>query len=168
MKGKNDPTTFLPLNTKIGGPAKCVKDKENICLTTDQARHINKKMQLEGIVNVDSIKQEIEGDKLSKNNTDDEAEVSPYHSIIINSLDWENLIASHMEQWSILSNIVHYVKYDRNHRDFGDLDVKAADQKNNRKIYDRLKEEDRQVLELDFGNNPEKLRGEYLDMYEGV
>ena len=29
------------------------------------------------------------------------------------------------------------------------------------KIYDRLKEEDRQVLELDFGNNLDKLKGEY-------
>ena len=28
MKGKNDPTTLLPLNTKTGGPVKCVKDKE--------------------------------------------------------------------------------------------------------------------------------------------
>ena len=43
MNSKNDPTTFLPLNTKIGGPVKYVKDKENICLTTDQARHFYKK-----------------------------------------------------------------------------------------------------------------------------
>ena len=33
---------------------------------------------------------------------------------------------------------------------------------------DRLKDGDRQELELHFGNNPDKLRGEYLDMYEGV
>ena len=49
-----------------------------------------------------------------------------------------------------------------------DLDAKAIDQRNHRKLYDRLKHEDRQVLELDFGNNPDKLRGEYLDMYEGL
>ena len=34
-------------------------------------------------------------------------------------------------------------------------------------MYDRLKK-DIWVLELDFGNNPDKLSGEYLDMYEGV
>ena len=28
LKGKNDPTTFLPLNRKIGGPVKCVKDRK--------------------------------------------------------------------------------------------------------------------------------------------
>ena len=42
------------------------------------------------------------------------------------------------------------------------------DQKNHRKLYDRLKEEDRQVLEIDFGDTPNKLKEEYSDMYEGV
>ena len=35
-------------------------------------------------------------------------------------------------------------------------------------MYDRLKDEDIKILELDFGENPDKLIGEYLDMYEGV
>ena len=87
----NDPTTFLPLNTKIGGLVKYVKDKETICLTKDQARNIYKKVELEGIVNIDTIKQEIEEDKLSKDNTDDE-EVNPYHNIIINNIDRENVV----------------------------------------------------------------------------
>ena len=56
-----------------------------------------------------------------------------------------------MEQWSILSNIVKYVQYDRNPENFYDLDVKALDQKNHRNIYDRLKNVDRQVLQLGFG-----------------
>ena len=34
------PPHFLPLNTKIGGHVKYVTDKEAICLTNDQARHI--------------------------------------------------------------------------------------------------------------------------------
>ena len=42
------------------------------------------------------------------------------------------------------------------------------EQKNNRKIYDKLKEEDRQVIELDFGNTLDKLKIEYLEMYDGV
>ena len=58
MKSKNDPTTFLPVNAKIGGPVKHVKDKGNI--TTEQDRHIYKKVELEGIVNVDTVRQEIE------------------------------------------------------------------------------------------------------------
>ena len=73
-----------------------------------------------------------------------------------------------MEQWSIQSNIVNYVQYDRNLTDFYNLDIKTIDQKNHRKINDRLKEEDRLVIEVYFGNNPDKLNREYLDMYNGV
>ena len=72
-----------------------------------------------------------------------------------------------MEQWLILSNVVKHVQYDKNPTNFYDLGIKAIDQMIHRKIYDRLKEEDRQVLEVDFGDNPDKSRGEYLDMYEG-
>ena len=158
----------MPHSTNIGRPVKCIEDKENICLTMEQGRHIYKKVELEGIVNIDTIRQEIEEDKLSKNNIDDEEEVNPYHSIIINNIDRENMITLQMEQWSILSNAVNYVQYGRNPKNFHDLHVKEIDQKNHRKIYDRLKGEDRQVLELDFGNNLDELKGEYLDMYEGV
>ena len=35
-----------------------------------------------------------------------------------------------------------------------------------RKIY--RKEEERQILDLDFGITPEKLKGEYLDMYKRI
>ena len=108
---------LLPLNTKIGGPVKYVKDKETICLTNDQARHIYKKVKLEGIVNVDIIKQEIEENKLSKDNIEDD-EVNPYHNIIINNIDKENVITSQMEQWLILSNVVNYVQYDRNPKNY--------------------------------------------------
>ena len=82
------PPHFCLLNTKIGGPVTYIKNKENICLTKDQARHIYKMVELEGIVNIDTIRQEIEEDKLSKDNIDDE-EVNPYHNIIINNIDRE-------------------------------------------------------------------------------
>ena len=43
MKGKNDSTTFLPLKSKIGGLVRYVLDRENMCLTVDQAKYIYKK-----------------------------------------------------------------------------------------------------------------------------
>ena len=73
-----------------------------------------------------------------------------------------------MQQWSILINIVHYVQYDRNPRDYYNLEVKALKQKNHRKIHNRLQEEDKAVTELDFGNTPDKLKGEYQDTYDRV
>ena len=115
----------MPINTKIGGPVKYVKDRETICFTNDEARHINTKVESEGIVNEDTIKQEIE-DKWGSNNIDD-AEVNQYHEIIIYNKEKENIITLQMEQWSILSNVVNYVHCERHPRNFYDLDVKTID-----------------------------------------
>ena len=47
-----------------------------------------------------------------------------------------------------------------------DLDIKTVDQKSHKKIYG--KEEERQKLELDFGDTPDKWKWEYLDMCKGI
>ena len=64
IEGENDTITFLSLNMKIGGLIEYVQDKEVKCLTEDQARYIYKKVELQGVINVDTIKQEIEQEKL--------------------------------------------------------------------------------------------------------
>ena len=53
---------------KIGGLVNVsyVKDKEVRCLPEDQVRHIYKKVESENIVNVNTIRLEIEDDKLTK------------------------------------------------------------------------------------------------------
>ena len=137
-----------------------------MCLIKDQARHIYKKVESEGIVNVDTIRQEIEEDKLSKDNIDDEE--NPYHNIIINNIDRDNASTSQMEQWSILSNVFNYVQYDRNPTNLYELNIKALDQKNHNKMFDNLKDDERQTLVIAFGDNPDKLRRKYLHMYKGV
>ena len=58
----------MPLKSKIGGPVRYVKDRENVCLTVDQATYIYKKVEQESIVNVETIKQEIEDDILDNDN----------------------------------------------------------------------------------------------------
>ena len=118
MKGKNDPTTHLPLKSKMGASVRYVKHRDNICLTADQARYIYKKVEQEGIGNVETIKQEREDDKLNKDNVDNEKEVNPYQNIIKNELDREDIIPLQMEQWAIFSNVVNFIQYDRNPRGF--------------------------------------------------
>ena len=112
VKGENGPTTFLPLNTKISGQARYIKDKEAVCLTEDQVKYIYKKVETENILNVDTIKHEIEEDKL-ENMDDTNGEMNPYHGIITNKVEKDDIIISPMEQWLILSNIINYIQYDR-------------------------------------------------------
>ena len=71
-----------------------------------------------------------------------------------------------MEQWSILSNMVNYVQYDKHPKNFHNLDINPVDQKDHKKINE--KEEERQIVEIDFGDMSEKWKGDYLDMYKGI
>ena len=61
IEGQNGPT-FLPLNANIGGQTTSNQNKENRYLTEDQAKYIYKKVESGNIINVATIKQEIDQD----------------------------------------------------------------------------------------------------------
>ena len=69
-----------------------------------------------------------------------------------------------MEQWSILSNRLNYIQYDRHPKNYHSLEISTVNKygKNPCTI------DERDTLELDFGQTPEILREEYLDVYEGI
>ena len=143
----------MPLNTKIGGQAGYIKDRKAIFLTKDQANQT-----VSGsMINVDTINQEIDQDIDKIDDTN--GKVNSYLKIIVNKAERDNTIMSQMEQWSIMSNVVNYVQYNRHPKDSYDLDIRAVDQKRHKKLYNK---EERHILVLDFGNNPGKLKGEYL------
>ena len=97
MKGKNCPTTFLPLNAKICGQARYINDREAICLIKDQANHISKRQETEKIVNIGIIKQEIEIDNIDKMEKTN-GKINPYHKIVINKVERNDMIISQIEQ----------------------------------------------------------------------
>ena len=67
-------------------------------MTTDQARHIYTKEESEGVVNVDTMKQEIEDEKLTGEKDDN---VTPYQKIVTNSTQ-EMVIFNPKEMLGIL------------------------------------------------------------------
>ena len=70
-----------------------------------------------------------------------------------------------MEQWSILSNTLNYIQYDRHPKNYHSLGISAV---NKCRRNTCTKEEERGMLELDFGQTPDILREEYIDVYEGI
>ena len=64
------------------------------------------------------IKQEIEEDKLNKDN--ELGEENPYQDMIINNFEENNVDRniSQLEQWTIFSNFINYVQYNGNPRDY--------------------------------------------------
>ena len=152
----------MPLNANISGQSKLRRDKETKYLTEHKAKHIYKKVELGSVINIDTIKQEMEPDVDRLDDTS--GDVNPYHDVIVNNAERQDTILPEMEQWSMLSNIVYYIQYDRYPKNLHNLDIKAVDWRSYKKRHNT--EEERQLLESDFGNMPGKLKGEYLDMYE--
>ena len=86
------------------------------------------------------INQEIEGDRFNKDSELEEE--NSYQDMTVNNFEKKNIDRniSQMEQGSILSNVINYVQYNRYPRDYFKSDIKALEQKNHRKLYDRFKE----------------------------
>ena len=123
-------------------------------------------MESGNIIDINTLKQEIEQDQELSNLDDTSGDINPYRELIVNNAGKIETVLSQMEQWSILSNVVNYIQYDWYSRNFHSLNISTVN-KEKHKRNSNMKEEERDVLELDFGDTPEKLK-EYLDVYKGI
>ena len=156
----------MPLNTNKGGQTRSSEHKENRYLTEHWARHMYKKAELGDKININTIKQKIDQDGELNRLDDTNIDINPYRELIENNTEKVDTVLSLMEQWLILSNIVNDIKYNRHPKNFYSFNIKAM----NRERYKRRSdiEEEKQVLELDFGDMQEKLKEDYLDIYKGI
>ena len=109
MNGRDDATTFLPLDSRIGGQSRDSYPTIGQYLTRDQTKYVYKKVEMGEMINVDTIQQEIEQEKQLNRMDDDSGEINPYRELIDNNVEKLESSMTHMEQWSILSNILNYV-----------------------------------------------------------
>ena len=72
-----------------------------------------------------------------------------------------------MKEWSILSDHVKYVTPDQSEF-FCNLNIDQMNYRQERDQYKELQEEELVSADVNFGGSPEKLKAEYLDVYEGV
>ena len=89
-----------------------------------QADYIYRKVELWSFINKNTMKEEIDLDvELDKidNNSGDE---NPYRELIVNNKGKIENMLSKMEQWSILSNVINYVQYSKNPRNFHAMSIK--------------------------------------------
>ena len=152
----------MPLNADIGGQLKSIKDKKTSYLSEEQTRHIYKKVEFGNAINTRTLKQEINQERELNSLDDTSGNPNPYRELIVNNAKRVQTILSQMKQWSILSNVVNYIKYDLYPKSFCNLSIKAVNNINHRKKSNT--ENERQMLELDFGDMPKKLRDKYLDL----
>ena len=109
--------------------------------------------------------QEIEQKRQINRIDDTSRETNPYKELIVNNVEKIEPLLTKMEQWSILSNTLNYIQYDRHQKNYHSLGISVV---NNCGQNPCTKEVKRDILELDFGQTPDILRKEYLDVYEGI
>ena len=137
-KGKNGTTTFLPLDSKTGGNIKYIKDKDAICLTEDQTRYMYKKVEQGNNLNIETMKQEIEQEKLAKTETKREND-NPYQKVVLNKVYQDENKTTQMENWSILSDNVRYVQHDERSTTPHSLHINTLDYCQYKRLYNSLK-----------------------------
>ena len=113
MRGRIDPTTFLPLSPKIGGQVSNSRPKDSSYLTEEQARHVYKKSESGGIINTDTLQQEIDQGRQLNRIDDTSRDTNPYKELIVNNAEKIEPLLTQMEQWPILNNTLNYIWYDR-------------------------------------------------------
>ena len=147
----------MPLTIK-GGPCSSSSSK---CVNTNSS-------------NEDAIKITFSranaGNEINNHTTQKEVlkdlEVNPYKEAILKEPN-KNKDQVPMEEWSILSYHAKYVIHGKSEV-FQTLSINSMNYRQNRDLYKSLNNEQTIKTSLNFGNNPENLKAEYLDMYGGI
>ena len=87
MNSRDGTTTFLFLDSKIGGQVGHVKPNVGQFLTREQANYIYKKVETGDIINTDTIQQEMEQEEQLNRIDDTNGETNPHQELIINSAE---------------------------------------------------------------------------------
>ena len=72
-----------------------------------------------------------------------------------------------MEQWSILSDNIIYVKSEDKDIMNG-IDIKSIDYREHKRMYRKVGKEGGERLDIDFGESPEIMRSKYMDVYDDI
>ena len=97
MNCKDDATAFLPLDFRIGGQSRDSHLTVGQYLTRDWARYIYEKVETGGIINVDTVKHEIEQERQLNRIDDDSGEVNPYRELVVNNAEKIEMQKTQME-----------------------------------------------------------------------
>ena len=116
------------------------------------------------MINAETLQQELEYERQLNKIDDISGDTNPYKEMIVKSAEKIEPLLVHMEQWSILSNTLNYIQYDKHLKNFHNLGINAVNVYKN--CSDGKKETG--MVEIDFGPTLDILKEEYFDMYKGI
>ena len=157
INGRNDAAAFLPLAIKGGS---CSNNSSKYVSTNSPNEDIAK----------GTFSKANDGTEMNNHTAQKEVisdlKVNPYKEAVLKECK-KNKDQVPMEEWSILSDHVKYVIHSKSEV-FQELSINSMNYRQNGDLYKSVNSEHTIKTSLNFGNSPENLKAEYLDMYEGV
>ena len=161
MKGRNGTTSFLPSKGK-GGFQKKIAEQ---CLMKEQMKQIYDKIELGEMVRIRKI--DWRNVQISPTQVMSPNDVNQYEKALLSDRKMKRGSNSQIEQWSILSDNIVYVRLED--RDImNGIDIKPIDYREHKRIYRKMGKEEGERLEIDFGESPEIMKSSYMDVYDDI
>ena len=129
-------------------------------MTREQVNFVYKKTELGEMINTDTLQQEIEHERQFNKIDDTSRDLNPYKELIVNNAEKIEPLLAQMELWSILSNTLNYIQYDKHPKIFHNMGISTV---NICKNHSDVKVE-KYIIEVDFGPTLNILKEEYLDV----
>ena len=107
MKGRNGSTSFLPSNKKGG---LIIKVFSKYCLTKEQTKYVYDKVESGDEVKVRKAALDIQSNPLLPKQVKERKDINLYEKVLVSDINMMNKNKSQMEQWSILSDNIIYVR----------------------------------------------------------
>ena len=136
-------------------------------MTPQQTNFVYKKGRIRQFDKQERDKEELDADvelERMDNNSGDE---NPDKELIVDNASRVDRTLTQIEQWSILSNVINYVQYSKNPKNFHSMIIKPA--KLNKTVSNtKSRNINESLLEVTVIEGSDRSKEEYLDRYEGV
>ena len=146
MKGRNGSTSFLPLNKKDGLMTNVFSEN---CLTKEQTKYVYDKVKSGNELKVRKAALDIQSKPLLPKQIKDRKDINLCEKVLVSDINMMNKNKSQMEQWSILSDNIIYVRSVGND-DMNGVDIKTVDYRDHRRMYRRMGKEQGERMDIDF------------------
>ena len=78
------------------------------------------------MINTETLQQELEHERQLNKTDDVSGDRNAYKEMVVNNAEKIKPLLVQMEQWSILSNTLNYIRYDKHPRNFHNLGISAV------------------------------------------
>ena len=107
------------------------------CLTEEQAKYVYDKVELGDELKVRKVCQDIQNKLLPSKHLKERKDINLYEKVLVSDVNMIDKNKSQMEQWSILSDNIVYVRSVGN-EDMNGIDIKMVDYQDHKRMYGRM------------------------------